>query len=311
MNMNTKKRQYDLPLHKKSGTGFILWVLALMSFLCAMTLAGSFFLSNITKNWEQGLKGQLTIEIKAQLKEQGSDIIPDSRRQEKLERDVLSMINTHYDNLNATLISKADVLDMLDPWLGFIADDRELQEEFPIPSLIAITVTDLTQPINHAQIEKDLSKISSDIFLDTHEQWLTDIVHLTTKLRNLGFLLALIIAITTITAVAGASRSRLTMHFNEIELLHLMGARDTYIANQFSRHAAWMALEGCGVGIFIALSSILIITTAQSTSTQDMIPMLELAWYQWFFLLLIPMIASGISYLTAGVTSRIFLRCLP
>ena len=305
------QRRYDLPLHKKAGSGFILWVLALMSFLCAMTLAGSFFLSNITKDWEQGLRGQLTIEIQAPLKQFGSDIKPDTEKQERLAQEVLKALKSQHPNLKADLIAHSDVIDLLDPWLGFVEDDSSLQKEFPIPTLIALTVIDPQIGFNQGLLNKTLSAISDTIYLDTHEQWLTDIVHLTTKLRNIGFLLAFIIALTTLTAVAGASKSRLTMHFNEIELLHLMGAGDSYIAKQFSRHAGWMTLEGCGVGIFMALSSIFIITLAQTSGIDSLVPTLELFWYQWIMLFSIPFIACGISYLTAGITSRFFLRCLP
>lgn len=305
------QRRYDLPLHKKAGTGFILWVLALMSFLCAMTLAGSFFLSNITKNWEQGLRGQLTIEIQAPLKKKGNEIIPDTDKQSQLATQVLTILDEQFPNIDAKLIEQESVIEMLNPWLGFVENDASLQAEFPIPTLIALTLKDFEQGINQATLKQALATISETIYLDTHEQWLTDIVRLTTKLRNIGFLLAFIIALTTITAVAGASKSRLTMHFNEIELLHLMGAGDSYIAKQFSRHAGWMTIEGCAVGIFMALSSILIITMAQNNSTDSLVPTLELFWYQWGILFLIPFIAAAISYVTAGITSRFFLRCLP
>jgi cell division transport system permease protein len=57
-----QKRRYDLPLNKGSGTGFLVILIALMTFLGMLALASSFALSAMTARWSSGLENRLTIE---------------------------------------------------------------------------------------------------------------------------------------------------------------------------------------------------------------------------------------------------------
>lgn len=306
------RRGYDLPLHKKAGTAFVLWTIILMSFLCCLTLAGSLFLSNITASWEDNLKGQMTIEIKAQMREQETGPSFDEQAQKALNQTVLNLLAENYPQVSAQKIDDLEVFAMIEPWLGLGENTQSLQDKFPIPSLIALDFTPDNAP-DLDTLEADLKAISGDIYLDTHEQWLGDIVALSHKIRNIGYLLALLIGLTAIAAVAGASRSRLTMHFAEIELLHLMGASDRYISKQFARHATWMSLEGCVVGVVMALSSVMLVQflNDNSANIDSFLPHFSLDWHQWFMLALIPLVAGGIAYLTADLSSRSFLKRLP
>ena len=51
---------------------------------------------------------------------------------------------------------------------------------------------------------------------------------------------ALIVAVTGV-VVAGAVRARMAIHQKELQLLHVMGASDGYIAHQFVRYVFWQA----------------------------------------------------------------------
>lgn len=302
--------RYDLPLHKKAGTGFILWVIALMTFLCAMTLAGSFMLSNLTSSWEQGLQGQLTIEIRP------------NTENTNLADDVITSITTRYSSVTATAIDQSEFMDMLSPWIGEknSASTDDLLKDFPLPTLIAVAteqnITDndkviFNQDLRSGVLENDLKKIDTSITIDTHETWLNHLINMSHKIRNLGYLIAFIIGATTIAAVAGASRSRITMNQDDIELLHLIGASDHYIAKQFSRHSAIMTLEGACVGLFMALSALFFIENFHNENAATLSVNLDVQWMDWLVLIALPFIGAFIAYITTEFNARRFLRKLP
>ncbi len=54
-------------------------------------------------------------------------------------------------------------------------------------------------------------------------------------------------------SVVFATRSGLSIHHRIIELLHLIGAQDGYIAKQFGRHNQRLAFFGALIGLLIAL----------------------------------------------------------
>lgn len=304
-----KKRKYDLPLDKKAGTGFILWIIALMTFLCALALAGSFLLSDLAQKWEKGLSGQGTIEIKAQLRQENGIPVVDDAGQHALKGRVIELIKSEDSIASYQELRPQDIKELINPWFEVLLDNDELINQFPLPLLIAIEV-DAEKQFNTDIFQRKLKAISPDVYLDTHEEWLNHMVLLTYKIRLIAFALSLIIGATAIVAVIGAVKSRLSMHFTDIELLHLMGASDDYIAKQFSKHSAIMTLQGCVLGAFILIIAIWGIITFQSKG-EDLIPVLHLTFIHWFTLFMLPVLGSLVAYTTAGMTTKKFLKRMP
>lgn len=305
------KRKYDIPLHKKAGTGFVLWTIVLMTFLCATTLCGSFFLTNITNNMEANLTGQLTIEIKAQLTPSDTGLEIDKKAQDELADKVLALIQNNYPGVVAKRLDNDYVIGLIEPWLGVIENIPEMENAFPIPTLIAVEVID-TSKARLETLQQDLKAISSDVYLDKHERWLDGILMITNRVKNIGFFFAVLIGATALIAISGASRARLTMHFAEIELLHLMGAFDSYISRQFAKHSSKMAFEGAFVGTALCLGTAFVLMFAEKPNQDDILDFdLHLEIYQWIAIGFIPVFAGIISYISADITTKNFLKRLP
>ena len=186
-----------------------------------------------------------------------------------------------------------------------------MENAFPIPTLIAVEVIDYNTN-NIEVLQEDLKAISSDVYLDKHERWLDGILLLTNRVQNIGFFFPLLIGITALIAISGASRARLTMHFAEIELLHLMGAFDTYISKQFAKHSSKMAFEGAAVGTILCVSTAFIISVSDQTNDDPVFNFdLYLTFFQWIGVLSLPFIAGLISYISADITTKNFLKRLP
>jgi len=82
-------------------------------------------------------------------------------------------------------------------------------------------------------------------------------------MKAAALLLALTVFATTAVAVAGAVKSLMAIHREEIELLHLMGASDSYITGQFRRHIFSLSLRGgiagvAGSGLIVVLLSLVL-----------------------------------------------------
>ena len=59
-------RRYDLPLHNDSGSSFLRLLLGLMALLTVLALTASFALHAMQTRWQEGLQGQITIEVPAE-----------------------------------------------------------------------------------------------------------------------------------------------------------------------------------------------------------------------------------------------------
>ena len=195
-----KKRHYDLPLNKSPGTGFIILLIALMTFLGMMALAGSFVLSGMSDRWTSGLENQLTIEIPAE------DKNGKSRSRDEMKNLVSKMaaaLRLNKDVKSIDILSEQDIIKLISPWLG---DELDF-DDIPLPGLISFELNKSSSSQESKTLDilrRDIRKTVPNARLDTHEEWLNDLLKFTSSLQFVAFLITLIIGITTATAVAGA-----------------------------------------------------------------------------------------------------------
>src|SRR5690606_13282558 len=76
---------------------------------------------------------------------------------------------------------------------------------------------------------------------------LDQLVQLARLLQGLGFGIVLLVGLAMAALVIFATRAGLAARRGTIEVLHLIGAEDAYVARQFQRHVSRLALRG-GLG---------------------------------------------------------------
>jgi len=99
-------------------------------------------------------------------------------------------------------------------------------------------------------------------------------------------------------------------------VLHLIGARDGYIARQFERHALRLGLKGGVAGLALAILTLVGIAAAatQVGALDDavrVLPALSAPAVEWVLLLLLPIAAGLVAMLTARITVLRALKRLP
>jgi cell division transport system permease protein len=297
------KRRYDLPLDKNVGTGFLVLLIALMSFLAIMALAGTFALSSMTRHWSSGLENKITIEIPAE-KSDGS--LRSQDQVSGLTKRAAEALADDPNIVHLDILEKSDIQELISPWLG---TDMVL-DDIPLPGLISVDLhlssSDMLQGM-----EKTLALIDETIRVDTHEAWLADLLRITGALQMAATLIALLIAATAVTAVAGAIRARMAIHKEDVALLHLMGASDEYITRQFQRHAVIVALRGGFFGTLSACIVLLIIGFGSGDTAATLLPSLQLSGAHIVFLLATPIMACAIAFIAARFTVLRVLSVMP
>ena len=287
------KGRYDLPLNKGSASNFMIVLVALMTFLAMMALSATFLLNSVTHHWSSGLENSLTIEIPA----------VDADENIRSQEDIQALSQRVQDTLQpfaeinaATALSQEEIQELVSPWLG---EDLAVGE-MPLPGLISVELSS-RNPENIQSITEAVKAIASDIKIDTHETWLNDILRLAGTLKISASFVTLIIGLTTITAIAGAIRSRMAEHRDDIELLHLMGASDMYITKQLQRHALILTIKGSLLGLGAGLV-IIAAMSLFSSSDNPVMPGLSLDIVNISGLFLLPVAISFIAWITARFT---------
>ncbi|MGB4106893.1 MAG: permease [Alphaproteobacteria bacterium] len=295
--------RYDLPLNKDEGTNFLRLLIALMSFLAAMALAGSFALDSMTQRWSSGLENKLTIEIPAE-KQDGE--LRSAEEVASLLKQVEAVLRNEPIVKTVDVLDDKDIQELVEPWLGA---DAPLQD-IPLPGLVSVELNS-SEPEAMEKMTRDIAVIDSGIVIDTHEAWLQSLLKMIGSLRFAAMAVVLIIAATTVTAIAGAIRSRIAVHKADVELLHLMGANDEYIIRQFQRHALTIALQGSMAGTVAAGAVLLTVKLASGGAMAEVLPVFTAHMAHTVAVAILPLIACGIAALTARFTVLRSLSLMP
>jgi cell division transport system permease protein len=298
-----EKRSYDLPLNRGSGTGFLVILIALMTFLGMLALSASFALSAMTDRWSSGLENRISIEIPTQ-DETGK--LRDRKTITTLTQNIAEGLKGTPGIVSIHALDDAEITKLVEPWLG----TDLAKTDIPIPGIVAIeTSTSDSQTLQ--SIHNRISAITPNARMDTHEEWLTDLLRFTGAMKLVAMILAIVIAVTTVTAVSGAVRSRMALHRAEVELLHLMGASDKYITRQFQRHSMILALRGGIAGAVLGGIILVLIGWVAGQMGVAILPDFHLEPVQIIMLSLTPVAAALIATLSARWTVGRVLATFP
>ncbi len=298
-----EKRRYDLPLTHSSNNTFLRLLIGLMSVLGVLALSASFALSAMTHRWSEGLDHKISVEIPAA--DSGGEIIAPGIVKSMTE-EAAKMLNTREDVAEATIMEEKDVRELLSPWLG----NDMVMDSIPIPGLISVTFDKNANP-DLKDLELQLRDVAPRARIDTQENWLNDVVRFTGALQFTAILLGLIIGATTLVAVAGGVRSKLSENKEELELLHLMGASDSYIARQLQRHTLILSLQGGIAGVIAGCILLFIIGMVAGKMGVNLVPDFKLSEIQKAFLVISPIPIALLAMMTARFTVLRVLNKMP
>jgi cell division transport system permease protein len=123
--------------------------------------------------------------------------------------------------------------------------------------------------------------------------------------------IVILIGIAAAATVVFATRTGLAVHQGAIEVLHIIGARDTYIARQFQVRAMSLALRGGLLGLILATMTLALLAGIAGNLEGPLLPQLAVTPSLWGGLAALPLAAALIATLTARITVVRTLSRLP
>ena len=280
----------DLPLSDDSTTRLVPWIIGVMAYLAALALAAALTLSNVASEWSDGLEESLTVQVPAA--ENGDADTNDAR----IIAAVRVLINTQGID-SARPIPLAEIGEMLEPWLGSAAATTDL----PLPRVIDVRRKRDTD-VNLVELSNRLTDAVPGASLETHDKWRNSLLLLFRSVEAVAIVIILLISTVAFAAIVLTTRSILAVHHEVVEVLHLIGAQDTYIAEQFQKHAFRLALKGSIGGTACALATLLTIGLVTGDLDASLLPTVTLTYWHWLALAALPTAEAYGAMFTARVT---------
>lgn len=284
----------DLPFERDQATRFLPWIVALMVFLGALSLAAATAIGSAIERWDTNLTGRITVQV------------PAHRASPKTLAQLVEALSATPGITRAKTLDAAATRALVEPWLGALDADLDL----PLPAVIDVeTAAGTVFDVN--LLAGRLMKIAPGIVVDDHREWLAPLIRVARTAELIAFAILALIGFTATAAVIFATRSGLAVHSAIINLLHVMGAQDAYIARQFQMQAMMLGTRGGIIGSIAALVVLLILTTMSAGIDIALLPSAPLSPIQWPLLIIVPVAAVVIAMATARVTVLRALAAMP
>ena len=267
----------ELQLEKDVSTRYLPVVIAAMIFLAALSIGGLFSLSNAISDWSDTLTGNLTVEIAF---DPAADL-------DKKVSDAVDLLSNTPGVASVRAIEQDETLKLLEPFLGRNAALGRL----PIPRLVEVIITE-DSAIDLAALNEKLGEAVPGARLDIHRPWLDKMVLLGRSIQILAAAIMLLIGGVTVIIVIFAVRTGLIMHSEVIQVLHLIGARDNYIAEQFQNYFSRLSFLGALPGLIVAIIVMFIFNFLVGSLEASMLPPLSIGMEGTIALLLLPFLVA-------------------
>jgi len=292
-------RRTDLQLERDSLGRFLPLLIAFMVYLSVLALAGMLALDDIAGRWDKGMSGTLTVQMAPTPGSGGTSgqAKKASKNDAKRLQAILGLLKATPGVARADILGDDKLMALLEPWLGKGAFGADL----PLPKLIDVELKK-GATLDMAALDLRLKAIAPSAVIDDHGVWLGHLVDLIQTVKALALAVLMFIAFATTGTVIFATRTGLAIHHEAIEVLHLIGAQDSYIARQFASRALMLGLRGGVIGLLLAVPTLWGIGYLARSLQSGFLPEFSLGLGHLVILACLPVVVALIAMISARLT---------
>lgn len=271
----------------------LLIAVTIMCYFASITIGAVVMVTNVVDNWTSGIATQITVQITHSSNDE----------MEKRISSAVGILKATPGILSASPQTTAEAAKMLEPWLGA----GNVLADLPVPRLIHVQI-DPKKPPKLDALAARLSREVAGASLDDHSRWQAELTKKAGLIRLGAFSILGLVVLTTISIVIFATRAAMAGNRDIVEVLHMIGARQSYIARQFQVHFLMLGIKAGIIGVILgSLTFLLFNMTLGSAGGQgllqpndlELIGNLALNPGGYLALLAVPPAAALISVLTS------------
>jgi cell division transport system permease protein len=237
-----------VPVESIAGRALII-VIAIMTFLAALTAGAAQLVGAASSEWQSAVAREVTIQVR-----------PVAGRAIDQEVTKAADIARATQGIAAVKIySREESERLLEPWLGTGLN----LDQLPVPRLIVLRLDEQKSP-DFAALRKALADNVRGVTLDDHRLWIARLASMAQTLVILALGIVALVITATALAVAFATRGAMAGNRDIVEVLHFVGASDSFIADEFQNHFLRLGLKG---GLAGGLAAMLFFIVAGSLAS--------------------------------------------
>lgn len=224
----------------------LLLLIAIMTFLSGVTLGGVVLVQKSAIAWSSDVGREVTIQLRPV---QGEVM-------ESNLRTAVALAEGTPGVASARALTIEESEDLLAPWLGEGLDLSAIE----IPRLVVVQLADPAEA-DIAKLEADLATVKG-ASLDTHAAWRQQLNTMAGTIVVSGLLVLALIVVATVLAIIFATRGTMASNREIVDVLHFIGASNSFIAGEFQERFLMIGFRGGIVGGLAALVFFLMVSLA-------------------------------------------------
>ncbi|MBB4658590.1 cell division protein FtsX [Parvularcula dongshanensis] len=262
-------------------------VVAILAFMASLALIGNLVVDRAVEDWTSELTGTVTVQIPG---EEPAAI------DQKAEA-VVGLLEQTDGVIGVTRLDRAETEALLSPWFGA----GGLPDDIPVPALVSAEVTAALRS-DLKPLRAQLTTTAPDAVLDDHGTFNDRLVAAATRLASLAFLVFAMVIGAAAAVIIFAARAGLAANRSIIEVLHLVGATDGFVAHQVQRRYFSLGLRGGVAGAVVAALVLFFAASFGGGGDGVFLPRLgaDPALIAW--LAIVPLILCAVAAVSARVT---------
>jgi cell division transport system permease protein len=292
-----------VPVHSAASRALV-GVIAILTFLASLCAGAAELVAANAQEWRSSVGREATVQVRQSPQR---DIEADMVLVAELARRTAGIAAVE-------AVSKADSERLLEPWLGAGLDLGDL----PVPRLVILKFEEGARP-DLSDLRRRLAGQVPGASLDDHGVWLSRLSIMADTIVFIGIGLTALVLVAAALAVAFATQGAMAGNREVVDVLHFVGANDTFIAREFQRRFFRLGLKGSLVGGGIGAAAITALGLASAAwraspagdQIEAMFGSFDIGWRGYGAIGLIVVLVSILTAIVSRLTVKHFLSGSP
>ena len=226
-----------VPERSVAGRTLVL-LIAIMTFLSGVTLGAVVLVQKSAIAWSSDVGREVTIQIRP----------VEGEVMESNLRTAVALAEQTPGVVAARALSIEESMALLEPWLGTGLDLSAID----IPRLVVVQLSDPAEA-DIPKLQRDLAAVKG-ASLDTHAAWRQQLNIMAGTIVLSGLLVLALIVLATVLAIIFATRGTVASNREIVDVLHFIGASNSFIAGEFQGRFLSIGFRGGIIGGVAAIA---------------------------------------------------------
>mgnify|MGYP003429836348 FL=1 len=262
----------------------LFFVVCALCFLAALSGLVARSAYSAADEWTNRVTGQITIRV---------------RGDDAAAARAVALVKAAPGIISARALERAESEELLRPWLG----PTGVPADLPLPHLIAAESAPTSAEAGE-RLSTSLKAANIDATVDDHIVWSKDVKRATDSAGLVALIAVGLLGATGLAVIAFATHATLLARRDIVELLHLTGAKDSFISSLFEQRFLMLGVQAGAVRQPLRLvpAAFILFVVKQADQQIWLLPQLSLSLADGLILGVSPLVAGIASMLAAKVT---------